>query len=140
MKNKLKLLTILLIIVLCAGILVACNAKEVSVYKQTYEDVFQSNSNYYVVLDDGKYIAYNTSKHKKVTDSYDYIEIVSDLDGFLTYFLVGNIGDIGKTLLNSKGDVVMESTAQKKINAVNILFSESTNLKKVIFGKEAKAR
>ncbi|MFA6866453.1 MAG: hypothetical protein WCR54_02940 [Clostridia bacterium] len=139
MRKKITIIVAIIFVIICIGLLSACS-NQVNIYKKTYQDIVSANSNYYVVMEDGKYKAYNTKKHKEVFDeSYDSVDIIEDRFGNTSYFLVGNIGDIGKSIINSSGNVILESTADKKIERAVLISSTKTNDNGDIYNTDPKA-
>ncbi|MDR2266512.1 MAG: hypothetical protein LBE09_02850 [Christensenellaceae bacterium] len=114
--KKFLIIGSIMVIVLAAVILTACNPAAVTLLSRKYDGVLGQYNGTKIVLEDGLY--YLTKKDKATGTGYTEISVISG-DSSYNYFAVKQSEDAGYGIIKSDGSTILGSSATyKSVSAV----------------------
>lgn len=116
MKKKMFYFAIIVIALAC--LLAGCS-KDIKVSKKGHELILDAGESTYIAVEDGKSYIYSLKNSKKLTkegfDRLGYLRISPEMPSE-NFLLAYNVGDIGYSVANSKGERIIVSTNEMKID------------------------
>lgn len=128
MKKRIVLTAMIMTVVALILLLTGCG-KDYKVTKKGHDVIVDASDEVYIAFDDGKSYIYSLKNSKKLTkkgfDTIRFLQTNSAVFRADNYFLAYNTGDLGYSVINKKGDQLIVSTADMKIDSAVLAYNIS---------------